>query len=173
MVNKLKRGEKIEHLVFYHQMGESGVLIERKNYPALLSVPGFPPRFSLVHMLKARELIADPVILSQYDKWRIGVSYETGRLLKIGGEKHIELGRRFYICGYLFITLANTDIEEYERETEQLWAAYTKRCAEIHDYNIRLHRFYQQLRSLTSYWDYVEFEGRRYGFRLDKEIRLF
>ena len=95
--------------------------------------------------------------LDKYEKWKIGINYNTNRRIKIGGKIHRKLDM-FYIKGKLFTELDGIDHVSYIEETEKLQK-------EIQDYNTTVNNVIEKINSLESWGQYIEFEGIKYGIQ--------
>ncbi len=130
----------------------------------LLQVIDYPDRFQEWKLLEYEKYLNNKMDVAKYEKLQSGISYKTGRKITVGKGTYKKLKSDLfnkYTCSfdrfsgiipreYLKQTLRknlNVDIECYKNETRNL---------KLYDINYRKNK-------LTTWKDYIEFEGKKYG----------
>jgi hypothetical protein len=148
-----------------------------REYPKLKNVPLYEDRYNKEDFERYKDIKNS---IENYEKWKIGINYKTGKKIKIGGKKHIQVGyENFYIehkiggknhkgkkhktlldnySYILFTELDDINIELYIQETETLEEIKN----EVLSHNVRVKDIICKINELK--WvDFVEFEGMKYG----------
>jgi len=135
----------------------------------------YPVRWnkSMFHTLD--RMLRNPNLLADYEMWKRGINPNTRRCITIGGVLHSQLETKFRlyqqhydeVVSVLFIDLMGINRTEYHRETERLPVdidqQHAKINAEYTEYNNQVDKAIVKINALTDTYDYVEFDGKKYG----------
>lgn len=129
-----------------------------REYPTIKDNKLYKDRYQKEHFEKYKQIKES---IENYEKWKVGINFNTNRKIKIGGKIHKKLGyEHFYIkFGNSCIKFTNLDdinIEVYIQETEKL-------KEEIDNYNLYVYNIINQINLLEKWEDYILFEGIKYG----------
>ncbi len=138
--------------------------IER-HYPTKLHPKSYSMRYTKYTFEEYNEVIKNVDLLREYEKWKNGINYNTNRKIKIGGKIHTDLKQKFMInYGHtLFEDLKDINALEYLQESEKINAEIVIENKRIKDYNTAVEKVIENIKALTKWNDFIEFEGKRYG----------
>jgi hypothetical protein len=172
---------------------ETYIIRHYPNYKSLIKNIEYPNRTNKNDVELIRILSTNKDYNDDYKKWLSGINYEskTKNKIKIGGNLHVKLGKKFilnhivnhtkyntydltyYSYNYediLFKDVDNIDWDIYFLETEQIYDNIDNENKNINEnnekvieYNNRVNEAIKNINLLEEFNQYVVFEGIKYG----------
>ena len=150
-----------------------------RRLPRTRTLLRYPKRYTLEMFERYDEMISDPKIMRDYETLMSGRNPRTRRPIKRGGAVFRRVRLDFYIgpegnrWSVLFTDLEDIDRSAYFAESEKLLKELVLKNIAIETRNKLIPGVRERIRALTSWSDFVEFEGRRYGLssRITADMR--
>ena len=126
----------------------------KRNYPILSNKADYERRYTQEDFEKHAMITKS---IENYDKWMIGINFETNRKIKVGGKTHQNVGsNNFYIKGMIFTKLDGINANLYIRKTDKIKRRVQERNKEVNDTICKINL-------LETWEEYVTFEENNYG----------
>jgi hypothetical protein len=134
----------------------------RRAYPKYTSQVLYPARYKERDFEKYNQCVINADFLSNYEKWKKGINYETNRKIELDGPTHSRLKNTFIINPSMFEELGKIIFDDYMSQTNSMYKKIDKKNKRINQYNLNIDFMKRKIDNL-SWNDYIEFEGVNYG----------
>jgi hypothetical protein len=111
-------------------------------------------------------MIDDKDLMSNYQKWKLGINYKTNRKIKIDGDTHkkIDCFHKNIFGDSIYIDdVININQGDYLKETFEMEKDIANKNEEIKRYNDIVKSVIDKIKNLQKWDDFIEFEGKYYG----------
>ena len=141
------------------------------GYPDKKAYQKYPVRYTQETFDKYKSMMNSRTFLQDYEKWKHGISYKSGRKVKIGSIRHNELKEKFIIKGkcesgnyfVMFNQLHFIVPEIYNAATIEINKKVDENNKQIIEYNNQVDEIIEQINKLDNWDSYVVFNDVKYG----------
>ena len=137
-----------------------------RTYPNYKNKLKKPNRFNTEHFETFNKMIDDKDLMSNYQKWKLGINYKTNRKIKIDGDTHkkIDCFHKYIFGDSIYIDdVININQGDYLKETFEMEKDIANKNEEIKRYNDIVKSVIDKIKNLDKWDDFIEFEGKYYG----------
>ena len=137
-----------------------------RTYPKYKDRLKKPNRFNTEHFETFNKMIDDKDLMSNYQKWKLGINYKTNRKIKMGGDTHkkIDCFHKYIFGDSIYIDdVININQDDYLKETFEMEKDIANKNEEIKRYNDIVKSVIDKIKNLQKWDDFIEFEGKYYG----------
>ena len=137
-----------------------------RTYPKYKDRLKKPKRFNIEHFETFNKMIDDKDLMSNYQKWKLGINYKTNRKIKMGGDTHkkIDCFHKNIFSDSIYIDdVININQGDYLKETFEMEKDIANKNEEIKRYNDIVKSVIDKIKNLQKWDDFIEFEGKYYG----------
>jgi len=139
----------------------------KRCYPTKTKDLPYPNRYPIQIFEKRDEIMNNKILYDRYKKYKDCINPDTCRKITKGGRLYNKIKQEFVIqYAYHYINLEDIEVinyEEYNNETNRLKADIDNKNNIINNENIIIEHIIDEINKLTSWEDYIEFKGNKYG----------
>jgi hypothetical protein len=147
---------------------ESDIL---RDYPKINVLIQHVERYTVKELDAMRLIAEDQYIKKDFYTWKGGINPETGEPINVIDPRNKHLSKKYgyyNIYGrYMYLgdiyKIAETDMANYEKETKKIRGKLYFEAIKRDKQNRRILAIRKQIKELSSWSDFVIFEGKKYG----------
>jgi hypothetical protein len=139
----------------------------KRYYPSEKQLLEYPKRYPKSIFDEYNKITKNNVLIDEYNKIINGINPNTNKKIKINGKTYNKLVEKFKIkqngINIMFSELDNINYTDYNLETIKINKTIDNENLKIKKYNDEVNQIIYQIKLLTNWNNYIEFNGSKYG----------